>query len=64
MDWLYILFFILTLVLIAITVQRYWKGWPSRLEDKIEKLDKRLEDSCPVKLSEGGLSHEEKEATG
>ncbi len=64
MDWLYILFLILTFALIIITVKRYWKGWPTRLEGKLERLDKRLGDSYPLGLLESGLSHEEKEATG
>ena len=64
MDWLYILFSILTFALIVVVVLRCWKGWPTRLEDRLEKLDKRLGESCPLSLLEGGLSHEEKEATG
>lgn len=62
MDWLYILFFVLTFVLIIVTVHRYWRGGATKLEDRLEKVDKRLEDS--LSLLEGGLSHEEKETTG
>jgi hypothetical protein len=64
MVTLYIVFFILTLALVVITARKYWRGWPTRLEDKVERLDKRLEDPCSLSLLEGGLSHEEKEASG
>jgi hypothetical protein len=64
MDLLYILFFILTFVLIGMTVRRYWRRWPTRLENKLERIDKRSGDTCTLSSLEGGISHEEKEATG
>ncbi len=64
MYWLYIVLSILTLILITTVILRYWRSWPTQLEVKLGKLDKRSEDSCPLSLLESGLSHEEKEATG
>ncbi len=64
MDWLYILFVILTFALIVLTVRKYWRKWPTRVEDKLEKIDKRLGGSYQVGSLEGGLNHEEKGATG